>query len=128
MNIRDLAATAGDRAGVIWAQDASRDLNVNLVRFGTGQGVGEHANDEVEVIVLGVSGSGAVTVDRKEHALSAGMLVFVPRGARRSIVSASEDFAYLTVHRRRGPLQIDPGQGAQTRGNARERTTERRSS
>jgi hypothetical protein len=32
--------------------------------------------------------------------------VFIPKGARRSTVSASEDFAYLTVHRRRGPLQI----------------------
>lgn len=81
-------------------------VNLNLVRFGTGQGVGEHVNDEVEVIVLGVSGSGIVTVDREEHALSAGMLVFIPKGARRSIVSTSEDFAYLTVHRRRRPLHI----------------------
>ena len=109
MNISDLAATAGDRAGVIWSLDGSGDLNANLVRFGTGQGVGEHVNDEVEVIVLGVSGSGTVTVDREEHALPAGMLVFVPKGARRSIVSASADFAYLTLHRRRGPLQIGLG-------------------
>ena len=58
------------------------------------------------MIVVGVSGSGIVTVDREDHALSAGVLVFVPKGARRSTVSASEDFAYLTVHRRRGPLQI----------------------
>ena len=106
MNLKDAAATAGDCAGVIWTLDASSDLNANLVQFGTGQGVGEHVNNEVEVIVLGVSGSGIVAVDREEHALSAGILVFMPKGARRSTVSASEDFAYLTVHRRRGPLQI----------------------
>jgi hypothetical protein len=41
---------------VIWTLDASSDLNANLVRFGTAQGVGEHVNDEVEVIVVGVSG------------------------------------------------------------------------
>ena len=112
MNLKDAAATAGERSGVIWTLDTSSDLNANLVRFGTGQGVGEHVNNEVEVIVVGVSGSGIVTVDQKEHALSAGMLVFIPKGARRSTVSASEDFAYLTVHRRRRPLQIGHRQGA----------------
>jgi mannose-6-phosphate isomerase-like protein (cupin superfamily) len=102
VNLKDIAAPAGDRVGVIWALDTSSDLNANLVRFG----VEEHVNDEVEVIVLGVSGSGIVAVDGEEHALSAGILVFIPKGARRSTVSASEDFAYLTVHRRRGPLHI----------------------
>ncbi len=59
MNLKDAAATAGDRAGVIWTLDGSSDLkNANLVRFGTGQGVGEHVNDEVKVIVVGVFGLG----------------------------------------------------------------------
>jgi len=106
VNLKDTVATAGERSGVIWTLDASSELNANLVQFGTGHGVEEHVNHEVEVIVVGVSGSGIVTVDREDHALSAGMLVFIPKGARRSTVSASEDFAYLTVHRRRGPLQI----------------------
>jgi quercetin dioxygenase-like cupin family protein len=112
VNLKDAATTAGDSAGVIWTLDASSDLNANLVRFGTGQGVGEHVNNEVEVIVVGVSGSGIVTVDQQEHALSAGMLVFIPKGARRATVSTSEDFAYLTVHHRRRPLQIGLSQGA----------------
>lgn len=90
--------------------EAGEDLNANLVRFGPGRGVGEHINDEVDVLVLGVSGSGAVIVDGEEHALESGRLVFVPRGSRRCIRSASEGLAYLTVHRRRGP----PGIG--TRG------------
>jgi quercetin dioxygenase-like cupin family protein len=47
-----------------------------------------------------------VTVEGEEHPLSSGTMVFVPRGARRSVRSASEDFAYLSVHRRRGPLRI----------------------
>jgi hypothetical protein len=55
---------------------------------------------------VGVSGAGDVRVDGWEHALGAGKLVFVPKGARRSTRSASEDFAYLTVHRQRGPLRI----------------------
>jgi hypothetical protein len=58
------------------------------------------------VIVLGVSGSGIVTVDREEHALSSERLLFMPKGARRAPVSTPVGFAYLAVHRRRGPLQI----------------------
>ena len=80
MNLKDAAATAGERSGVIWTLDTSSDLNANLVRFGTGHGIEEHVNDQVEVIVLRVSGSGFVAVDRGEHALSARILVFIPEG------------------------------------------------
>ena len=55
---------------------------------------------------VGVSGSGVVTVDGDEHVLSTGTLVFVPKGAWRSTLSASEDFAYLSIHRKRGALRI----------------------
>jgi hypothetical protein len=33
-------------------------------------------------------------------------MVFIPKAARRSNVSTSEDFAYLTVYHRRRPLHI----------------------
>jgi quercetin dioxygenase-like cupin family protein len=94
--------------GVVWALRAGEDLNANLVRFGAGRGVEEHVNDEVDVIFVGVSGSGFVEVEGEEHALEAGKLVFVPRGSRRSTCAGQEDFAYLTVHRRRGPIRIGP--------------------
>ncbi|HEX2729304.1 MAG TPA: cupin domain-containing protein [Rubrobacteraceae bacterium] len=106
MNLVETGARAGDRSGVVWTLEESSDLNANLVRFGTGRGVGEHVNHEVEVVFVGVSGSGSITVDGEEHLLSAGRLVFVPRGVRRSTLGVSEDFSYLTVHRRRGPLGI----------------------
>lgn len=105
-DLNELAAAAGGRAGVIWALERSGDLNANLVRFDTGGGVGEHANEEVDVLFVGVAGSGSVRVDGEEHPLFAGTLVFVPMGARRSTGASSDGFAYLTVHRRRGPLQI----------------------
>ena len=105
-DLEALSASAGGREGAIWSLEAGSDLNANLVRFGTGRGVGEHVNYEVDVVFLGVSGAGEVKVDGREHALGAGKLVFVPKGARRSTRGASEDFAYLTVHGRRGPLRI----------------------
>lgn len=106
MNLGEIAASAYGRVGVVWTLEASSELNANLVRFEAGGGVGEHVNDEVEVIIVGVSGSGVVDVDGNVHPVSNGTLTFVPKGARRSTRSTSGDFAYLTVHRRRGPLRI----------------------
>ncbi len=105
-NLHEILDSAGRRAGVLWTLELGEDLNANLVRFATGEGVGEHVNDEVDVLVLGVSGSGVVSVDGDERPLASGTIAFVPKGALRSIRSASEDFAYLTVHRRRGPIRI----------------------
>jgi quercetin dioxygenase-like cupin family protein len=116
VDLETLAASAVRREGVIWTLEAVADLNANLVRFGAGRGVGEHANDEVDVIFVGVSGVGFVEVDGREHALDAGKLVFVPKGARRSTRGASEDFAYLTVHGRRGPLWIGTNQSQSRQG------------
>ena len=106
VNLAALVAFAAGREGTIWSIEASPDLNVNLVRFGVGRGVGDHANDEVDVVFVGVSGTGVVEVDGCEHALEAEKLVFVPKGARCSTRGASEEFAYLTIHGRRGPLRI----------------------
>ena len=105
-NLSELVAAACGQAGVIWALEYSGDLNANLVRFDAGRGVEEHSNDEVDVLFVGVAGSGIVRVDEEEHVLSAGTLVFAPRGAKRSTGASSDGFAYLTVHRRRGPLRI----------------------
>ncbi len=105
MDLHEKLAT-GERAGVVWTLEQDGDINVNLVRFPVGRGVGEHVNEEVDVLVVGVSGSGVVAVDGHEHRLRAATVAFVPKGARRSMRSDSADFAYLTVHRRRGPLRI----------------------
>lgn len=105
-NLRDVAGSAAGRAGTIWTLAGSEDLNANLVRFAAGRRVGGHVNGEVDVLLLGVSGMGTATVDGKEHALSAGTVLLVPKGSRREIQSASEEFAYLSVHRRRGPLRV----------------------
>jgi quercetin dioxygenase-like cupin family protein len=106
MDLNELVASAGDRGGGIWALEGSSDLNANLVRFGAGRGVGEHVNEEVDMLFVGVAGSGSVRVDGEEHSLSAGTLVFVPKGVRRSTSASSDGFAYLPVHQRRGPLRI----------------------
>ena len=107
MDLAGMVAASDGQTGVIWTLRESSDLNANLVRFEAGGGVGEHINDEVDVIFVGVSGTGSVLTNGEERRLSAGTLVLVRRGARRSILSRSEGFSYLTIHRQRGPLQIE---------------------
>jgi quercetin dioxygenase-like cupin family protein len=103
--IVDLAATAAgsERAGALWSL-VTADLNLNLVHFASGDGVAEHINAEVDVVYVVVAGCGSLSVQGVGHAVRAGMLALVPRGARRAIESASDDFAYLTCHRRRAGL------------------------
>ena len=108
----DLAEISAEArgSGAVWTLRGSGDLNANLVGFPRGEGVGEHVNGEVDVLFVGVSGSGVVEVDGREHALGAGVLVLAPKGARRSTRSGSSDFSYLTVHRRRGPVRLGAGE------------------
>ncbi len=95
-------ATDGGSDGAIWSL-TSTDLNMNLVRWQSG-GVAEHLNAEVDVLLVGVSGAGIITVDGVEHQLGPAVLCLVPKGARRSIRCVAAPFAYLTCHRRRGGL------------------------
>ena len=102
----DILASAEERTGVVWSLQESTDLNVNLIQFAEGEGVGDHVNDEVDVLLVGVSGSGEVLINGTSHCLNSGTLILIPKGARRSTRGISANFAYLTVHRRRGPLKI----------------------
>lgn len=85
---------------------ASTDLNANVVAWPEGDGVGEHVNDAVDVLLAVLSGSLTITVDGAAHVLAAGDALLVPKGARRSITAAPGGVRYLTCHRARPPLQI----------------------
>jgi uncharacterized cupin superfamily protein len=68
----------------------------------------------VALVVL--EGAGLLVVGGEEHTLSAGALAIVPRGARRSMVAGPKGLRCLTVHRRRGGLEVtdfrrNPGVG-----------------
>ena len=101
----DLAAIARSAAGrgPAWTLRGD-DLDINLLVFGTGEGVDEHLNDELDVLLVGIAGAGVVTIDGQPHPLAAGQAVMVPKGARRGIRAYAERFAYLTCHRRRAGL------------------------
>jgi quercetin dioxygenase-like cupin family protein len=101
----DLAAPvrAATAPGAVWTHQ-SEDLNVNLLVFASDEGVAEHVNAEVDVLLVGIAGTGAVTIDGTRQILGPGHAMVIPKGTNRSIQSTSDPFAYLTCHRRRGGL------------------------
>jgi quercetin dioxygenase-like cupin family protein len=101
----DLAglARAAASPGAIWTHQ-SDDLNVNLLVFPAGEGVAEHVNADVDVLLVGISGDGLVAIDGVPRVLRAGQTVLIPKGARRSTQAVSDAFAYLSCHRRRAGL------------------------
>jgi quercetin dioxygenase-like cupin family protein len=93
---------------------ASRDLNATLLAWPAGHEVAEHVNDEVDVLVIVLEGHGTATIDGRSHAMTAGGALLFPCGTRRRIRAGDGGLRYLSVHRRRGPLQIQASPGAPT--------------
>lgn len=101
IDIAPLASAAGDEAaGPLWSL-SSTDLNANVLRFSAGDGVPEHINNEVDVIMLVVSGGALVTLDGRALPIRGGQLLALPKGARRAIQAERDGVVYVTVHRRR---------------------------
>ena len=96
-------ARAATAPGATWTHQ-SEDLNVNVLVFASGEGVAEHINTEVDVLLVGIAGAGAVTVDGTRQILRVGQALLIPKGANRGIRSMSDPFAYLTCHCRRDGL------------------------
>jgi len=95
-----------DGEGPLWGL-ASTDLNATLLAWPPGHQVAEHVNDELDVLVVVLEGGGEVRVDGQEHFVSAGQALLIEKGAARSFTAGPEGLRYLSVHRRRGPLQIE---------------------
>lgn len=101
----DLAGLAGE--GPLWGT-ASDDLNVTLLCWPPGHVVGEHVNAELDVLLVVLAGTGTVRVDGRDSDVAAGQALLVPKGCSRSIRARAGGLRYLSVHRRRSALQIEP--------------------
>src|SRR5215470_16827504 len=99
MDVVDLLAPTG--RGPVWGT-ASDELNATLLVWREGEGQPEHVNEERDVALVALAGGGRLVVDGEEHALGAGVLAIVPRGATRSLVAGPDGLRCLSLHRRRG--------------------------
>jgi len=80
------------------------DLDYTLLQWTKGLSIQPHINNEVDVIMIVFAGSGIVTVDDQSIDVSKGKTLVIPKGAKRSIQSTSNDFRYLNIHKRRRSL------------------------
>jgi quercetin dioxygenase-like cupin family protein len=92
--------------GVLWSLVSSREQNVNLVRLEPGAEIGEHVNNELEVVLAVLEGSGEVIVNGVGAPLQPSTLAFLSRGARRAIRAGPLPLVYLSMHRRREGLRV----------------------
>jgi quercetin dioxygenase-like cupin family protein len=100
----DLSRPRGD--GPLWGI-ASEELNATLLSWPPGEGVADHVNAERDVLIVVMAGSGLAIVDDEERPLRAGHALLIGKGSRRAIQAGDRGLRYLSVHGRRGPLQID---------------------
>jgi quercetin dioxygenase-like cupin family protein len=98
-------ADALPSGGPLWGA-ASEDLNATLLAWPPGSGPAEHVNQERDVLLVVLAGSATVTVDGEDRLLDAGEAIIIEKGRTRRIAAGPDGARYLSVHTRRGPLQI----------------------
>jgi quercetin dioxygenase-like cupin family protein len=99
----DLSHPRGD--GPVWGVE-TEDLDATLLSWPANEGVGGHVNAERDVLIVVTAGAGVATVDEREHRLEPGYALIIAKGTQRSIHAGDRGLRYLSVHRRRAPLQI----------------------
>ena len=95
-----------DGTGPVWGM-ASSDLNATLLVWPPGHELAEHTNAERDVLLIVLEGSGIAGVDGHEHVLAAGNALLIEKGSTRSLRAGDGGIRYLSVHVRRGSLQIE---------------------
>ena len=101
VELDQIAATGG----VVWSV-SPEGFHANFVALAAGEGIAAHRNDAVDVLVLGISGTGAVTIDGTDADLAASVAIVVPKGATRAVHAGASGVSYFTIHAHRPPLNI----------------------
>jgi mannose-6-phosphate isomerase-like protein (cupin superfamily) len=91
--------------GPVWGSE-SEDLNATLLVWGPSDGPPEHVNDHRDVLLVVLAGLLELRIDDETVDLAEGEAMIVAKGRRRRIIAGGQGVRYLSVHRRRPPLQI----------------------
>jgi quercetin dioxygenase-like cupin family protein len=91
--------------GPLWGM-ASAELNATLLAWPPGHGLVERSASDLDVLLIVLEGGGTAEIDDREHALVPGNALLIERGRTRAIRAGADGLRYLSVHRRRGPLQV----------------------
>ncbi|WP_217139787.1 hypothetical protein [Streptomyces sp. AC627_RSS907] len=100
-------------AGALWKlAEPGRQLDANVVRIPPAGRVDTHTEPDLDVLVLVLDGEAALLCADGERPLRAGALAWLPHGATRGVLAGPDGVTYLTVHRRRPGMRIQPPEAA----------------
>lgn len=85
---------------------ATDELNVTQLSWKAGSGPPEHVNEERDVLVVVLNGSATLNIEGEQRELVRGETAIIAKGRKRKITAGADGVRYLSVHRRRPPLQI----------------------
>lgn len=106
-DVRALTGKVPEPVGVLWKlAESGRQLDANVIRLPADEHIGTHAEPDLDVLVLVVTGDGVMDTPEGVLPLVEGALLWLPHGSTRSITAGSQGLAYVTVHRRRPGMQI----------------------
>lgn len=110
VNTEDLLAAADDdAAGAVWKlQQPHRDLDSNVIALPAAGRIERHAGPEVDVLIHVLAGTGTLHTAAEDLDLQPGGLIWMPKGARRGFTAGQSGLRYLTVHRKRQALNLQP--------------------
>ncbi len=96
-------------AGAVWRLEArERDLDSNVIALPAGGRIDPHAGPDLDVLIHVLSGGGSLTTETGTVELLPGALLWLPRRSRRQFSAGPDGLRYLTVHRRRQALVLEP--------------------
>jgi quercetin dioxygenase-like cupin family protein len=96
-----------EASGPVWGT-ASEELNATVLAWRAGEGPPAHVNEERDVLVVVLAGSVTVHTEDAAQELTGGEATIIAKGQRRQLTAGPRGTRYLTAHRRRPPLQIQP--------------------
>jgi uncharacterized protein (DUF2249 family)/quercetin dioxygenase-like cupin family protein len=104
-----IAGSEPDASGAVWRLEArERDLDSNVIALPAGGGIDSHTGPDLDVLIHVLSGSGRLTTETGAIDLFPGVLLWLPRRSRRQFAAGPNGLRYLTVHRRRQALVLEP--------------------
>ncbi|MFH8974838.1 hypothetical protein [Streptomyces sp. NPDC017890] len=106
----ELLPPGGDAAaGALWKlAEPGRQLDANVVRVLSAGRVDTHTEPDLDVLLLVLDGEAVLVCADGERPLRAGLLTWLPHGSTRAVLAGPLGVTYLTVHRRRPGMRIQP--------------------
>ncbi|MDN2496176.1 DUF2249 domain-containing protein [Nocardia nova] len=97
-----------DTTGAVWTLPVRhRDLDANIIRLASSGRIEAHTGPDLDVLVHVLEGTGTLSTELGEVALTPGVLVWLPRRSRRAFTAGPSGLRYLTVHQRRQALMLE---------------------